>query len=516
MLRSQNLIPLTGGAYKARSINAVDSVCENLIIELIPQEQDAPTPTLLFNREGKRPLSSPPVQGVGRGVFTTSDGALYAAVGSNFYAIGVDWNWTLLGAISNLLTPVSLSDNGVNAVAVDGTTAGYTITLGTNIFSSIDDPTGTFVGSIRADYSDTYLAFAAPNTNEIYLTLSNQINFNVLVQANKDSTPDNIVTFAFNIRQLWLIGEKGTEIWYLAGSTPFPYQEWPNIFVPYGCASPYSLVQADIDLYWISQNEQGQAIAVKTHGYTVEAISTRALEYLWSTYPTVSDCIGSTFQQSGHTYIIFNFPTADATLAYDLSTKQWHKRTYCDHNGVLHREKTSFYASVGPNGGYPKTIVGQDWATGQLYALDPEYYTDNGMPIIFKKTFPHQIMDMKEITHVSFVADFETGQIPNTEETPVFTFGSAWSNGFSNAFGPVVSGFNQNLGPALCMRYSNDGGNTWSNYRQKNLVGSGYYRSMMRWRGLGMARDRIYELLWAFPGKSALQGAYLEPLPHST
>jgi hypothetical protein len=264
----------------------------------------------------------------------------------------------------------------------------------------------------------------------------------------------------------------------------------------------------------LSRNPQGQALAVMTKGYSVQAISTRALEYEWSTYATVADCIGGTYQIAGHTFIIFHFPTADRTWAYDLATRQWHRRTWIDTNGVPHRERVSFYASVGAQGGYPPTIVGQDWATGQIYALDPQTYTDNGTPIVFRRTFPHQLKDMHEVTHTAFVADFETGDIVGYSE-PSKVLGSPWSAGFSAGFGPLAGQWIPPNGPAICMRMSNDGGKTWGNYRIKGLVTSGYYRSMMRWRGLGMARDRVYELMWAYPGKSALQGAYLETVEHS-
>jgi hypothetical protein len=510
VLRSENLIPLTSGAYQARSTIANYLICENLFPEVNPEETDPDVPITHYPREGERPLSSPPVQGPGRGVFTLSNGSLFAAVGSSLYFIDRNWQWHLLGAISNLLSPVSMSDNGQFGVLVDGTRNGYTVALNNNAFAALVDPTGTFVGATRVDFADTFLGFNNPGTNGWCVSLSNQVAFNALAQANKDSTPDPIVTLAFNIRQAWLFGRKSTEIWYLAGSTPFPYQEWPNILVPYGCVAPYSLAQADVDLFWLSQNDQGQTIALKSNGLAAIAISTRALEYEWSNYPTVADCIAGTFQQAGHTFVVFHFPTADRSWAYDLATKQWHRRTWCDNNGVLHREKVAFYASVGPQGNYPATIVGQDWATGQIYALDPKAYTDNGQPIVFKRSFPHVLKDMHEITVSSFAADFETGGIQGFGEAGVA--GSPWSSAFSSAFGPLVQGVD---GPTLCMRVSKDGGNKFSNWRQKTFVTSGKYRSMMRYRGLGMGRDWVFELMWAFPGPSALQGAYVEPIEHS-
>ena len=497
MLRSDSMIPLLGGAYQARASIADYEICENLFPELNPETTESPSPVTHYPREGLRLLGSPLTPEAGRGIFTTSDGKLYAVCGASVYKISPTWQFTLIGQIISRSTPVSLADNGATAVLVDGSAAGYTIAMVSQTFGALVDATGTFVGSTRVDFSDTYFAFNAPRTNVWYPSLSNQAAFNILSQGAKDSKPDPIQTLGFNIRQLWLIGETSAEVWFLAGSTPLPYQEWPTVFVPYGTVAPYSLAQADVNLYWLSQNVQGKVIALETKGYGVSAISTRALEYEWSTYSVVSDVIAGSFQQGGHTFVIFHFPTADKTWAFDLSTRQWHRRTWIDTNGVPHRERVSFYASVGPQGRYPTIIVGQDWQTGAIYALDPTVYTDNGTPIVHKRSFAHVLKDMHEITHTSFVADFETGGMVGTSENASLT---PW----------------QTLnGPALCMRYSNDGGHTWNNYRQKGFVTSGHYRSMMRYRGLGMARDRVYELSWSYNGPSALQGAYVDPIEHS-
>jgi hypothetical protein len=44
-------------------------------------------------REGKRLLSRPPIFGPGRGIFTLSNGALYAVVGQTVYFINPDFKW---------------------------------------------------------------------------------------------------------------------------------------------------------------------------------------------------------------------------------------------------------------------------------------------------------------------------------------------------------------------------------------------------------------------------------------
>jgi hypothetical protein len=532
VIRSQKLIPLTGGAYKARNHISDFQISENLFPELNPEDQDPPVPVTHYPREGLRALSSPPAPSVGRGLFTLSNGKLIACVGSTIYSIDQNFVWSAAGSIRNLTTPISAQDNGTTAVIVDGSNVGYTLALSNNALATLVDPTNTFNGSLRVDFSDTYFAFATPGTNQWLVSNPNSATFNALQVADKDSKPDPIATLAFNLRVAWIIGDQSSEIWWLSGGTPFPYQEYPNVFIPYGCAAPYSLVQADVDLFWLSRNAQGQAVAVKSNGYGVQAFSTRALEYEWSQYLTIADAIGGTFQQAGHTFVIFHFPTAGKSWGYDLSTRQWHRRTYTDRDGKQHRDRTCFYASVGAQGGYPPTIVGQDWATGQIYALDPKVYSDNGQPIVCRRTFPHQLADLQFITPTAFVVDFAAGSAVAQGNTGP-DFNSDYNTDYSTRASPSAQGSDRDFnwdfnfdfgGPtsgafsrnAICVRYSKDGGLTWSNYRQKGLIDAGQYRSMMRYRNMGMGRDWVFEVMFAYPGPCALQGAYMDQIEHSS
>src|ERR1700761_4124950 len=105
-------IPLNSGAYSARSLIANAQRCVNLWPENNPQDADPESPFTHYPRPGNRPLSAPPVQGRGRGVFRVSNGDLYGVVGPNVYYIDPNWAWTNLGQIQNQFTPVSMDDNG--------------------------------------------------------------------------------------------------------------------------------------------------------------------------------------------------------------------------------------------------------------------------------------------------------------------------------------------------------------------------------------------------------------------
>src|ERR1017187_9395357 len=178
MLRPDNLIPLTSGAYQARGLIANAQKCINLYQELNKQESDAPQPMTHYPRPGLKLRAKPP-GGIGRGVFTMANGNLFAVVGPNVYYVDRYYALTLLGQIGPQLNPVSMACNNATAWLVDNTPNGYTIDLQTNAFALLVDPTGTFQGATRVDYSDTFVGFNTPGTNEWGVTLSNQIAFNI-------------------------------------------------------------------------------------------------------------------------------------------------------------------------------------------------------------------------------------------------------------------------------------------------------------------------------------------------
>src|SRR5690348_2580529 len=116
-------IPLTSGAYTAPSLiaNAQESI--NIYPEANPQETNPPVPVTHYPRPGLTPLSSPPAPGIGRMLYTATDGELFAVIDQNVYHIHYEdgWTWHLLGSLLTPGTnPVLASDNGTSALLVDG------------------------------------------------------------------------------------------------------------------------------------------------------------------------------------------------------------------------------------------------------------------------------------------------------------------------------------------------------------------------------------------------------------
>jgi hypothetical protein len=70
----------------------------------------------------------------------------------------------------------------------------------------------------------------------------------------------------------------------------------------------------------------------------------------------------------------------------------------------------------------------------------------------------------------------------------------------------------QGSDPEVMLRWSDDGGHTWSNYHLASMGKIGEYFKRVFWRRLGMTlklRDRVYEVSGTDPVKVAIVGAEL-------
>lgn len=59
------------------------------------------------------------------------------------------------------------------------------------------------------------------------------------------------------------------------------------------------------------------------------------------------------------------------------------------------------------------------------------------------------------------------------------------------------------------LRYSNDGGNNWTDWQSRETGETGAFRTQLVWRRLGMARERTWELRDTSPVAADIMGAEL-------
>jgi len=464
-------IALSNGAYQARSVIASAQRCINLYLEANPQTSvfpftHYPTPGLT--------LLGTSATTKWRGLYYATNGQLYGVCGNTVYAISSSWSFTSIGTISSSTGPVSMVDNTTDIILVDGVYgSGWTINLATNAFAQISQP--GFYGGNQVNYVDGYFVLNRIGTRQWYISLPNTTTFDPIDYASTTGFSDSLIGIGITRRYVYLFGKITTEVWFNQGNTTFPFGRLPGSFMQYGCAATNSIAQMDGELYWVAQSPQGQAFICKTANFAANIISTFAINNELQGYSTLADAIGYTYELNGHFFYVVTFPTANKTWVYDLSNQQWNEWNYIDNEGVFNRHRSNCFAFA-----YGKLVVG-DWETGNLYAIDQDNYTDNGQVITRVRTFYHMEDDSSNrVRYRSLILEMESGNGYNNEEI--------------------------NVG----LRWSNDRGKTYGNPVFQSLGSEGEYITVMQWNRLGMARDRVFEVSWSPPVKTALNGVFID------
>lgn len=477
-------IPLLSGAYQARSLIASAQRCYNLYPELNPQNIRAPVPVTHYPRPGKIKRWSPPALGRGRGLYCASNGDLYAVVNGTVYFVNSVYATNVVGNIQPGSRPVSMADNGISGgqqiALVDGTSTGYEIDMPTYSMAPIIDGTGLFTGADKVAYLQTYFIFnTIPNTQNFIISEPNSLTFDALDIAAKASYADDLITLGIRSKELFLIGNKqSTEPWVLSGAADFAFEAIPSTFIQFGSAAKYSLINADTTLFWLSIDNNGQGVVMKLDGYTPRRVSTHAVEEEIQNYLTITDCVGTSYQIAGHTFIQFTFPTANATWIFDSATEQWFKSTWTDDNGGTNRDRALFYAAA-----YNK-VFGQDWETGEIYEISDQVYSDDGRPVQYVRGFPVIEKSLNRISHSMLRAYMEMGTDPDV-----------------NAEEPAI----------VLLFISDDNGRSFYDPVELSIGKMGEYDTIAQTTQLGEARTRVYELVWSAAVKTALNGIYIWP-----
>ena len=462
-------IQLVQGAYQARSVIANAQRCVNLYPEL--NTKDAEVPYTHYCTPGLVPLCQPTIAEV-RELYTASNQKLFAVIGNEVYYIDDAFNATLLGTISTYYGLVSMYDNKFSLIVLDGSETGWSVDLTTLVFSGFSPE--NFVGGNQVRYIDSFLVSSTQNAN-IQSSDSNATTYTALATATMTGDADQLQIIDVVHKEIWSFGRRTTEVWSNVGGFPFPFAPIPGVFLQHGIAALRSLAKWGLNIFFLSQDNNGEALVMMGTAYKADIISTPAISDAIGGYEIINDAIGFCYQQGSHIFYVLTFPSADKTWVYDLSTQLWHERAWLDNNGQLHRHRANCVAYA-----YGKTVCG-DWQNGKIYNWDLHAYTDDGDPIMRLRSFPHIVSSLDRISYKQFMADIEVG----TDADP--------------SSDPVVN-----------LRWSDNRGVSFGNGVQQSLGHTGEYQTIPSWNRLGFARDRVFELSWTAASATALNGAFID------
>ena len=464
-----------GPSYQLQSLNAGVERCVNLYAEKMEVPGADPAWTY-YGTPGLTLLLTCPDAPIRAQYFL--NGRAFAVAGAGLYET-TSGAAVFLGAVLNDGQPASMASNGVagGQLFVVSGGSGYILTLTTNAFAVIAAagfPTGT---AMQAGFLDGYFLVLAPTKFQVS-ALEDGTTWPAAQVAQRSIAADSWVSMLVLPRFVWLFGTQTSEVWYDVGAT-FPFAPLGNVLVPHGIAAIWSAAPVDNSVAWLARNVDGDRMVLLADQYVPKRISTHAVETALMTCADVSDFLGFSYQEQGHNFYLLTSRANKMTWAYDAATGLWHERGWWNTT-------TGEYEAIRARNHIAP--FGQHWVgdreTGAIYQQALGTYTEAGIAIRSLRRFPHLIAELNRMYYSSLQLNFQPG-----------------------------TGLVDGTDPQIMLRWSDDGGYTWSNesWLSGGLMGQMSTRAI--WRRLGYGRNRVFEIVQTTNVKRAWLAAYLNAQP---
>jgi len=474
------IVGFVGSSHKDRDLCFDGQRCINMFPQ-ISASGTSKTPAKLISAPGlevDHDLTSIVNRGV-RGMIKFGQTTLFVVAGTAVIKITSAGTVTAIGNIESADTPVGMASNGINVFFVTGP-KGYVIDPNTDIVTEYTDV--SFAGADAVYFINGSYVFNKTSTSQFWAMLPYSTTIDPLWFATAEGSPDSLVTLAVINQEVWLFGDQNTEVWASDGRSGFPYSRITGVFIEQGCAAKNSVVKADVNgvgtIFWLSANSEGQGMVFRTVGTSVSRVSNHSIEQEIATYDDISDAVAYAYQQEGHNFYVLTFPSQNITWVYDTATATWHQRGWLDVDGSFSRHRSNCHVFFDR-----KNLVG-DWNTAKIYRMATDIYTDAGNPLVRLRTSPHIYQNNQRIAHSS--VEFLVKTAPS-----------------------LVTIVGQGSDPKVKLRWSDDGGYTFSNTRVASIGKIGRFKDRVVFTRLGQSRDRVYELSYSDPTSFTIMGAQL-------
>lgn len=478
-----------GGSYPHQVVTADQERTVNFYMEP-PQAQGA-TPALV------------PTPGVNRIVDLTSvktgdiapgrahlfeSGREFMVVGSSFIELDAVGNATNHGEVGDDPNPATISSNGDGGGQLLITSAGnaFTFTLATNTLAQVTALDGK---ATMGDYLDGYFLVLDTKTSTLYLSaLFDGTSWDTTADfAQRSIASDPWVSMRVIDRYVWLLGEHTSEAWYNAGGS-FPLALHTSSLIRYGCAAPWSVAVSENSILWLHSSRFGAGEVIQARGFTPQVVSKFAVSNALSKIRYPEGARGDVYTDRGHTFYLLSVPTGKTTWAFDLSTGEWAERgTWLSAEHEWNAWRPGFFVRAF---GEMRCL---DSSGSGVYRLDYGNATDvyektvafgspDPLPLRRLRRAPAINEENRRVSYSYFEVDMESGLGTSTGQ------GSA---------------------PMVMLRFSDDGGKTWSSGHWRSAGKIGEFSHRVKWNRLGQARRRVFEVSMTDPIPYKFTGAYL-------
>lgn len=465
--------PILGGAYEGVSSDANPQECVNLYL---CQDQEGGH-SALVGLPGLKQVGSSGVVATTkefRGLYVMA-GTLYGVCAQRLSAFDTDFSETTIGNLITNSGPVTMADNGSYLFICDGT-YGYVYNSSDASFVRLTEATHGFLGGGSATFQDGHFPTHEPGTRDFRIqeTTNNPLVWRVIDLTSVQAKPGNLVRVYSDKRNLWAFKEDNIEIFENTGDLKLTFRRvnGGNIEST-GLVAAASLASLADTIIWLGNRSR----IFVADGYRAKVVSRPQVSYNISAYGVRSDAVGFAYDDEGRSFYQISFPTAGETWICEVSTGNWSKRTSYKGVDAQGRHRANCYASFDN-----KHIVG-DYENGKLYELSSSIYEDDGHAILKKRTWAATNDGLARF-YGSLRLQIEAGVGLKTK-----------GDGFD---------------PQAMLRWSDDGGHTYSNEHWVSMGKTGEYNVSPIWRRLGRSRegnDRVFELSISSAVKTVIKAA---------
>lgn len=476
-------LEIATGFYESESLPLSAQRCINWI-PVMPQAQgNVLNPRALFDRPGVKEFTT--LVGTNRGGIKANK-IPYFVNGTSLFSIDVNGVTTNHGTVEGTKR-VSMATN----TTVDGVTKiaivvpggkGYTFTSATGLVTEITDT--DFKPSDSVVFKDGFYVYTASDGLSFFNSNLNQPDvFNALDTGTAEIEGDLVVGGVVNHNELFIGGEETFELFQNVGGTGFPFQRIPGANIQKGLHAKAGAIGFDNTFVFVGGGKtEGSAIWRVTGSSSVNKISTSAIDTAIQrfTKDEISDCFAMTYAKNGNYFVIFTFESDvidSKTFVYNATTSAlagrsiWHEL----QTGVTdNRWRVQSIVEA-----HNRFLVG-DSLTNDIGELDDDTFTDYGEVIYHEKSSS----PFRQLNETQFWEEMELNM-----ETGV---------GLTNG---------QGSDPIIRMKFSNNGGKTFTSEFVRRFGKIGEFSRRVIWRRQGrIPTNRVVTFITTDPVRARLLG----------
>lgn len=363
-------------------------------------------------------------------------GVLYVAQGTALYRVEAGGGLTSLGSVPGNDRAI-FADDGTNLYFVaNGALYKYNGT-------SISTVSQSVIGSPSwVAYINKQFILGGDGQTYAVSNVGDGNTWNALNVQDAEVSPDDLIRGYVFTQLVYMLGAKSTEPHYNSGVGNPPFDRQDTALVNVGIAGKHAVTNTDSFMYFLGDDRKFYQVI----GASSRPIPSANVSDDVDAFSVVSDCIASSVTVHGQNFVLFSFPTASKTYLYSETYNYWVDVA----SGT--DLPTGRWRGNSVRNCYGKALA-VDYATGDIYELDKNTFTDNSEARLRIRELP------------SF-----TGALINRPGSRI-TVGRVKFNmqvGVGLATG-------QGSDPVIMCQLSPDGGETWRAERQVSIGVAGNY-----------------------------------------